>query len=69
MNTHVVGRDRIAVLKRLIAETGTAEVLSLLADIARQHAEDLLKQGARVDAARFAKEAKILAKASQASVD
>jgi hypothetical protein len=68
MNAHV-RNDRIAVLKRLLAETGTAGVLSLLADVARQHAEDLLKQGARADAGRFAKEAKILEKASQAFVD
>ena len=69
MSFHVVGNDRIAVLKRLIAEMGTAEVLSILADVARQHAEDLLKQGARADAARFLKEAKILAKASEAFLD
>ena len=69
MNLKTVDGPSVAVLKRLIAETGTAQLLRLVADLARQHAEDLLKQGARVDAARFAREAKILAKAANALVD
>ena len=68
MNANVVGGDSIAILKRLIADTGTPQVLHRVADLARQHAEDLLKQGARVDAARLAREAKIVAKASDARV-
>jgi hypothetical protein len=47
MNANVVGDDSIAILKRLIAATGMAQV----------------------DAARFVREAKILAKASDARVD
>lgn len=69
MNVSTVDGDSLAVLKRLIAETGTVQVLRLIADLARQRAEELLKQGARVDAARFAREAKILAKASDALAD
>jgi hypothetical protein len=69
MNVSTVDGESLAVLKRLIAETGTAQVLRLVADLARQHAEDLLKRGAGADAARFAREAKILAKASHALGD
>jgi len=69
MNVNAVDGDIVVVLKRLIAETSSAEVLRLIADLARQQAEELLKQGARVDAARFAREAKMLAKASNALAD
>ena len=69
MTLTTVDDHTVTALKRVIVETGTAQVLRLVADIARQHAEDLLKQGARADAARFAREAKMLAKASNALVD
>ncbi len=69
MNVSTVDGDSVAVLKRLIAETSTVQVLRLIADLARQRAEELLKQGARVDAGRFAREAKMLAKASDALAD
>jgi hypothetical protein len=69
MNVSTVDGDSLVVLKRLIAETGTAQILRLVADLARQHAEDLLKRGARAEAARFAREAKILAQSSDALID
>jgi hypothetical protein len=55
------------VLKRLIAQVGTPQLLRLVADAAKQHAEDLVRDGA--DAARFLREATILAKASDAISD
>jgi hypothetical protein len=69
MNVSTVDGDSLVVLKRLIAETGTAQILRLVADLARQHAEDLLKRGARAEAARLAREAKILAQSSDALID
>lgn len=69
MNVGTVDGESVTVLKRLIAETSTPQVLRLVADLARQHAEDLMKHGARAEAARFAREAKILAKASEALAD
>ena len=69
MNVSTVDGDSLVVLKRLIAGTGTAQILRLVADLARQHAEDLLKRGSRAEAARFAREAKILAQTSDALID
>ena len=54
------------VLKRLIAQVGTPQLLRLVADAAKQHAEDLVRDGAHADAARFFREATILAKAADA---
>ena len=64
MNLERLDDHTVAVLKRLLAETDTAQVLRLVADLARQHAEDLLKQGSGAAAARFARQARMLARAS-----
>ena len=61
--------DSALVLKRLIAQVGTPQLLRLVADAATQHAEDLVRAGAQADAARFLREATILAKASDAISD
>ena len=61
--------DSLAILERLISEIGTPELLRLIAEVAEQHANDLLRQGASPQAARFAREASILSRASDAILD
>ena len=64
-----VSAESAIVLRRLIAQVGTPQLLRLVADAATQHAEDLVRDGAHADAARFLREATILAKASAAISD
>jgi len=45
MNLKTVDDHTVADVKRMIVETGTPHVLCLVADLARQHAEDLLNAG------------------------
>lgn len=59
----------LAILKQLVTEIGTPQLLRLIADVAQQHANELLRQGASPQAARFAREATILSRASEAILD
>jgi hypothetical protein len=58
--------DSLAILERLITEIGTPQLLRIIADVAERHASDVLRQGASPQAARLAREAKILSQASDA---
>ncbi len=69
MSASVTNDDGVVLLKRLIAQVGSPQLLRLVADAAKQHAEDLVRDSAHVDAARFLREAKILAKTSEAISD
>lgn len=69
MSASMTNAESALVLKRLIAQVGTPQLLRLVADAAKQHAEDLVRDGAHADAARFLREATILAKASDAISD
>ena len=69
MSASVTNAESAIVLRRLIAQVGTPQLLRLVADAATQHAEDLVRDGAHADAARFLREATILAKASAAISD
>ena len=66
MDERVAEGDRLAVLERLITEIGTPQLLHLIAEIAEQHANELLRRGAGPQAARCAREARILTEASRA---
>jgi hypothetical protein len=61
--------DSLALLRRLVTELGTPQLLRLLASVADQHAKELAQEGPTQDAARFAREAKILSRASEAIAD
>lgn len=61
--------DTLALLRRLVTHTSTPQLLRLIASVADQHAEDLAHQGRTTEAARFAREAKILSRASEAIAD
>jgi hypothetical protein len=63
------GGDSLAILKRLVADIGTPQLLRLIADVAEQHANDLIRQGISPHAARFARDAKILSRAAEAIPD
>ena len=66
MNQKSTDAESLAILKRLVTEIGTPQLLSLIAQVAEEHAKELLGQGASPQAARFAREAKILSRASEA---
>ena len=61
--------DSLSLLGRLVTEMGTPKLLRLIATIADQHSGDLAQQGPNSDAARFAREAKILSRAAEAIAD
>ena len=66
MNEEFADGDSLAIVKRLVTDIGTPQLLRLVADVAEQHADDLLRHGASPLAARCAREAKILSRASDA---
>jgi len=69
MNDRALDADSLVILKRLVAEVGTPQLLRLIADVAQQHANELLGHGASLQAGRLAREASILAKAADAILD
>jgi hypothetical protein len=66
MRERVTDGDRLTILKQLVEELGTPQLLHLIAEIAEQHAGELLQRGAGPHAARCEREARILNQASRA---
>ncbi len=61
--------NTLALLRRLVTELGTLQLLRLLAGVADQHATQLAQEGPTQDAARSAREAEILSRAVEAIAD
>jgi hypothetical protein len=69
MNQKSTDAESLAILQRLVTDIGTPQLLSLIAQVAEEHANELLRQGASPQAARFAREAEILSRASEAILE
>jgi hypothetical protein len=69
MDAKFTDGDDLAILKRLVTDIGTPQLVRLIACVVEQHANELLRQGASPQAARFARDAKILSRASEAISD
>ena len=69
MDETLTDGNSLAILKRLMTDIGTPRLLRLIADVAAEHANDLIRQGASPQAARFEREARILRRASEALLD
>lgn len=69
MPEKVTDSDALSLLRRLVTEMGTPRLLRLIATVADQHARDLVQHGPGSEAARLAREAEILSRASDAIAD
>lgn len=69
MDETFIDGDSLAILKRLVTDIGTPQLLSLIADVVEEHANALIQQGKIPQAARCGREVRVLREASQAIVD